>query len=41
MFTEYADHDGLGLADLIRRGDASANVMLMPGDTIIIPESRF
>ena len=29
------------LPDLIRRGDASANVMLMPGDTIIIPESRF
>jgi polysaccharide biosynthesis/export protein len=29
------------LADLIRRGDASANVLLMPGDTIIIPESRF
>ncbi|MCR9181197.1 XrtA/PEP-CTERM system exopolysaccharide export protein [Erythrobacter sanguineus] len=29
------------LSDLIRRGDASANVMLMPGDTIIIPESRF
>lgn len=29
------------LADLIRKGDASANVMLMPGDTIIIPESRF
>jgi polysaccharide export outer membrane protein len=31
----------LRLADLIRKGDASANVMLMPGDTIIIPESRF
>ncbi|MDC8753440.1 polysaccharide export protein [Erythrobacter sp. sf7] len=29
------------LSDLIRRGDASANVLLMPGDTIIIPESRF
>ena len=27
--------------DLVRKGDASANVMLMPGDTIIIPESRF
>ena len=35
--TEYR----LRLSDLIRRGDASANVMLMPGDTIIIPESRF
>lgn len=31
----------LRLSDLIRRGDSSANVMLMPGDTIIIPESRF
>ncbi|MEE4315781.1 XrtA/PEP-CTERM system exopolysaccharide export protein [Erythrobacter dokdonensis] len=31
----------LRLSDLIRRGDASANVMLSPGDTIIIPESRF
>lgn len=35
--TEYR----VRLADLIRKGDASANVMLMPGDTIIIPESRF
>lgn len=31
----------LRLSDLVRRGDASANVMLRPGDTIIIPESRF
>jgi polysaccharide export outer membrane protein len=31
----------LRLSDLVRKGDASANVMLMPGDTIIIPESRF
>lgn len=31
----------LRLSDLIRSGDASANVMLKPGDTIIIPESRF
>jgi polysaccharide biosynthesis/export protein len=31
----------LRLADLIRKGDSSANVMLKPGDTIIIPESRF
>ncbi len=29
------------LSDLVRRGDATANVMLKPGDTIIIPESRF
>jgi polysaccharide biosynthesis/export protein len=31
----------LRLSDLIRRGDSTANVLLMPGDTIIIPESRF
>ena len=31
----------LRLADLLKRGDSSANVMLKPGDTIIIPESRF
>lgn len=31
----------LRLSDLIRKGDATANVMLKPGDTIIIPESRF
>jgi polysaccharide export outer membrane protein len=31
----------LRLSDLIRKGDATANVLLMPGDTIIIPESRF
>lgn len=35
--TEYR----LRLADLLKRGDSSANVMLRPGDTIIIPESRF
>ncbi len=31
----------LRLSDLLKRGDSSANVMLSPGDTIIIPESRF
>ncbi|MFL0356463.1 XrtA/PEP-CTERM system exopolysaccharide export protein [Erythrobacter sp. GH1-10] len=31
----------LRLADLLKRGDSSANVMLKPGDVIIIPESRF
>ena len=31
----------LRLSDLLRRGDSSANVLLMPGDTIIIPESTF
>lgn len=35
--TEYR----LRLADLLKKGDATANVMLRPGDTIIIPESRF
>jgi len=35
--TEYR----LRLADLLKRGDSTANVMLSPGDTIIIPESRF
>ncbi len=31
----------LRLTDLLRKGDSSANVLLMPGDTIIIPESTF
>lgn len=31
----------LRLADLLRKGDSKANVMLMPGDVIIIPESMF
>ncbi|MEY4472108.1 MAG: hypothetical protein RL671_412 [Pseudomonadota bacterium] len=34
---EYA----IKLGDLLRRGDSKANVMLMPGDVIIIPESTF
>jgi polysaccharide export outer membrane protein len=34
---EYA----LRLGDLLRRGESEANVMLMPGDVIIIPESMF
>jgi polysaccharide export outer membrane protein len=34
---EYA----VRLADLLRKGDTKANVMLMPGDVIIIPESAF
>ena len=29
------------LNDLLRKGDSEANVMLMPGDVIIIPESMF
>lgn len=31
----------LRLGDLLRKGDSKANVMLMPGDVIIIPESTF
>ena len=31
----------LRLADLIKKGESRANVMLMPGDVIIIPESVF
>ena len=29
------------LGDLLKKGDSKANVMLMPGDVIIIPESQF
>jgi polysaccharide export outer membrane protein len=32
---------GLRLADLLKKGDSQANVMLQPGDVIIIPESMF
>ncbi len=35
--TEYS----LQIADLLKRGDSSANVRLEPGDVIIIPESMF
>jgi len=31
----------LRLGDLLKKGDAKANVMLSPGDVIIIPESMF
>jgi polysaccharide export outer membrane protein len=34
---EYA----LRLSDLLKRGDSQANVLLRPGDVIIIPESAF
>lgn len=34
---EYA----LRLSDLLRKGDSKANVLLAPGDVIIIPESTF
>jgi polysaccharide export outer membrane protein len=32
---------GLKIGDLLRKGDTKANVMLQPGDVIIIPESAF
>ena len=32
---------GLRLSDLLKKGESRANVMLMPGDVIIIPESWF
>ena len=32
---------GVKIGDLLRKGDTRANVMLMPGDVIIIPESTF
>lgn len=32
---------GLRLSDLLKKGDSRANVMLQPGDVIIIPESMF
>lgn len=32
---------GVRLSDLLRKGDTRANVLLMPGDVIIIPESQF
>ncbi|MEO5586202.1 MAG: XrtA/PEP-CTERM system exopolysaccharide export protein [Novosphingobium sp.] len=32
---------GIRLGDLLKKGDSKANVMLMPGDVIIIPESMF
>lgn len=32
---------GVRLRDLLRRGDISANAMMMPGDVIIIPQSWF
>lgn len=35
--TEFA----LRLNDLLKKGDSKANVLLMPGDVIIIPESMF
>ena len=31
----------LRLGDLLKKGESRANVLLMPGDVIIIPESMF
>lgn len=31
----------LRLGDLLKRGDSQANILMQPGDVIIIPESRF
>ena len=39
--TGHQHEYGLRLADLLKKGDSQANVMLMPGDVIIIPESMF
>ncbi|RMF12585.1 MAG: sugar ABC transporter substrate-binding protein, partial [Alphaproteobacteria bacterium] len=32
---------GLRISDLLKDGDASANVSILPGDVIIVPESFF
>jgi polysaccharide biosynthesis/export protein len=32
---------GLRIGDLLRKGDTKANILLQPGDVIIIPESMF
>jgi polysaccharide export outer membrane protein len=37
---KQAEYD-LRLGDLLKKGDSKANVMLSPGDVIIIPESMF
>ena len=39
--TGHQQEFALRLGDLVRKGDSKANVMLMPGDVIIIPESVF
>ena len=39
--TEAVAQYALRLGDLLRKGESQANVMLMPGDVIIIPESMF
>ncbi|HZV10163.1 MAG TPA: SLBB domain-containing protein, partial [Novosphingobium sp.] len=39
--TGHQEEFALRLSDLVKRGDAKANVMLRPGDVIIIPESAF
>ncbi len=39
--TGHQKEFALRLNDLLKKGDSKANVMLMPGDVIIIPESMF
>jgi len=39
--TGHQQEFALRLGDLLKKGDSKANVMLMPGDVIIIPESMF
>ena len=39
--TGQSQEYGLRIGDLIKRGDSKANVLLQPGDVIIIPESMF
>jgi polysaccharide export outer membrane protein len=43
-FDKQAGHQreyALKLGDLLKKGESEANVMLQPGDVIIIPESMF
>ena len=39
--TGQQEEFALRLGDLLRKGESEANVMLMPGDVIIVPESMF
>jgi polysaccharide biosynthesis/export protein len=32
---------GVRLNDLVNRGDISANAQMLPGDILVIPETRF
>jgi len=39
--SENGKQYGVRLKDLLKRGDISANVDMMPGDVLIIPQSFF